>query len=266
MTVKSLAKALDVLSMFIDSDPDFGIGELSERTGMQKAHVSKIMSTFRDKGFLKQDPTTRRYSVGVQLFALGSRFTNTDRLCREAVPVMRQLVDQTGHSARLSIMDGDDVVYLNAIEGPLFIEGSWATGRILPPHATAAGKVFLAFLDGDRVDAILEAKGMARMTSNTVCDGDELKRQLALIRKTGSSHSDGELIANLGALGVPIFHAEGKVAGVITIAYPNHLVGPDLESTLASQMHSAARIVSTRLGMVVYPYGGPPNSPDSVEE
>jgi len=69
--MKSLDAALTLLSQFMSSDPDFGVGELSERTGMPKSQVSKILSTFRRHGFLIQDPQTRRYKVDARAFALG---------------------------------------------------------------------------------------------------------------------------------------------------------------------------------------------------
>src|SRR4051812_10103721 len=109
-TMKSLGTALRVLMEFTADAPSLGVGELAQRTGLPKGQISKILSTFRQHRILAQDPATRRYSVGSRAFALGSRFVNYHPLAREALVVMRRLVEQTGHSARLSVMDGDRVI------------------------------------------------------------------------------------------------------------------------------------------------------------
>src|SRR6185437_7521057 len=108
-TLKSLSTALRVLTEFTADAPSLGVGELAQRTGLPKGQISKILGTFRRHQILAQDPSTRRYSVGSRAFALGSRFVNYHPLAREALVVMRRVVEQTGHSARLSVMDGDRV-------------------------------------------------------------------------------------------------------------------------------------------------------------
>ena len=141
--MKSLNAALTLLAEFMASEPDLGVGELAERTGMPKSQVSKILSTFRKHGLLTQDPRTHRYRVDARAFALGSRFVNRNPLTQAALPVMRALSEQSGHSTRLSIRVGDDVLYLVGIEGPHFIDTGWRAGQWMPLHATSAARIFL---------------------------------------------------------------------------------------------------------------------------
>ena len=126
--MKSLRSALRVMMAFCEEQQDFGVGELAERCKLSKSQVSKVLSTFAEFGLLTQNNESRRYQVGSRLYALGSRYLNFNNLCRGAMPVMRDLVESTGHSARLSVLDGDRVLYLLGIEGPLFMDTGWRAG------------------------------------------------------------------------------------------------------------------------------------------
>lgn len=256
--MKSLASALRILSEFTERQPDFGVGELARRLGLPKSQVSKVLSTFREFGIVVQDPATRRYSVGVRAFVLGSRFVNYHRLTKEAMPVLRQLVDRTRHSARLSIMDRDRVVYLVGIEGPLFIDTGWRAGHWMPLHASTAGRVILAFLDEARVDELIEKQGMPALTPKTVADMRMLKTLLSATRQSGFGVMRDETTMGLGTIGVPIFGNGQEIIGVLGLAFPTHLLPPSDEARHVAALHHAARHLSLRMGCSLYPFGGQP--------
>ncbi len=253
--MKSLSTALRVLMEFAGDEPVLGVGDLAERLGLPKGQISKILSTFRAHGILIQDPATRRYTVGLRAFALGSRFVNYHPLAREALPILRRLVEQTGHSGRLSIMDGDQVVYLLQSEGPLLIDTGWRVGMFLPLHATTAGKVTLAFLEPARVDELLARHELRPITPSTITDESELRQQLEDIRRKGYGTSLGETTQGLGTLGVPVFGPDNKILAVLGIAYPMQSVARSGIPRLAGILHEAARGLSQRLGCRVYPFG-----------
>ena len=254
--MKSLGKALHVLMEFTADAPVLGVVELAVRTGLAKGQVSKILSTFRQHGVLSQDHATRRYSVGPRAFALGSRFVNYHPLAREALVVMRQVVEQTGHSARLSIMDGDRVMYLLQSEGMFLADTGWRVGMFLPLHATTAGKVILAFLPASRVDALLDSAPLMAITRNTITDPAKLRRDLAEIKRKGFGISQGETTPGLGTVGVPVFGSDGQVAAVLGLVFPLHLVDWADAPALAAVLHEHARNLSQGAGCPVYPFGG----------
>ena len=260
--MKSLSTALRLLMEFTGDQPVLGVGELAERSGLPKGQVSKILSTFRNHGVLTQDPATRRYSVGLAAFALGSRFVNHHPLSREALPILRRIVEQTGHSGRLSIMGGEKVVYLLQSEGPLLIDTGWRVGTFLPLHATTAGKVALAFLEPERVDELLGKEAPQAITPSTITDPEEVRSQLAAIRRTGYGISLGETTQGLGTLGVPVFGRDNGVLAVLGIAFPIQVVPRSDMPRLAAVLHGYARALSQRMGCPVYPFGGAePNAP-----
>jgi len=257
-TLKSLNTALRVLMAFTADKPVLGVGELAQLLQLPKGQVSKILSTFRKHGILSQDQPTRRYSVGSRAFALGSRFVNYHPLAREALVAMRRIVEQTGHSARLSIMDGDRVIYLLQSEGRFLADTGWRVGMFLPLHATTAGKVSLAFLPPERVETLLARAGLPAITPNTITDPAAFRRHLAEIRRRGFGVSRGELTPGLGTIGVPVFGADNQIAAVLGLIFPEHLVNWADAPSLAAILHEGARGLSQRAGCPVYPFGGQP--------
>jgi DNA-binding IclR family transcriptional regulator len=254
--MKSVRGALRLLMEFTGEQPAFSIGELAERTGMGKSHVSKAIAAFVESGLLVQDPRTRAVSVGARAFVLGARFVNYDRLSREAMPVMRELTQRTGHSTRLSVLDQDRVLYLLGVEGQMFVDTGWRVGTWLPAHSTTAGRVLLAFLGEARAAELLSRKPLARLTEHTVTDRRVLERILARIRASGFDVQRNETTQGLGTIGAPVFDGRQVVIGVLSIAFPSHLVVKGAEGPLIEQLHAGARALSQRMGCPVYPFGG----------
>lgn len=254
-TMKSLRTALRVLGEFAGEQRDFGVAELAERCAISKGQVSKILAAFGESGLLIQDPQSRRYAVGARMFALGSRFVTHDRLCREAMPIMRELVTRTGHSARLSVLDGDDVLYLLGIEGPLFIDTGWRAGTWLPVHSTAAGRILLAFMEPGRSDRVLARSHLRPVTTRTLTDRTQIRKLVLTGRSRGYLTQRGETTEGLGVIAVPVF-GEGTVAvAALSLAFPAHLVANEDEANLADVLHASARVLSQRVGGTVYPFG-----------
>jgi len=252
--MKSLRTSLRLLMAFAGDQRDLGVGELAERCGLSKSQVSKVLAAFAESGLLVQDPDTRRYSVGARMFALGSRFVTHDRLCREAMPVMRELVERTGHSVRLSVLDGDDVLYLLGFEGPLFVDTGWRAGTWLPVHSTSAGRVLLAFMEPERAERVLAGE-LRAVTERTVTDRTQLRRLVEQVRSRGWSVQRGETTPGLGVIAVPVFGARQRIVGALSLAFPSHNVTARDEPVLAAALHDAARVLSQRTGGTVYPFG-----------
>lgn len=254
--MKSVRGALRLLMEFTGEQPAFTIGELAARTGMGKSHVSKAIAAFVESGLLVQDPRSRALSVGVRAFVLGARFINYDRLSREAMPVMREILQRTGHSTRLSVLDGDRVLYLVGMEGPMFVDTGWRVGTWLPAHSTTAGRVLLAFAGERSVAALLSRRPLARLTEHTVTDRRVLDRILSRIRGEGYDIQRNETTQGIGTIGAPVFDATQSVTGVLSVAFPSHVVARGEERPLIEELHAGARALSQRLGCPVYPYGG----------
>jgi IclR family pca regulon transcriptional regulator len=253
-TMKSLRAALRVLSEFEGNQRDFGVLELAERCGLSKSRVSKVLDAFAESGLLLQDPETRRYSVAVRMYTIGSRYLVHDRLCGAAIPVMRDLVNRTGHSVRLSIPDGDRVLYLLGLEGQLFVDTAWRSGHPVPAFASSAGRVIMAFMEPEWTARML-SRPMQALTRQTITDRAKIEKILKQVRATGYAKQVDETSEGLGLISVPVFGANRRIIGALGIAFPAHIDLSKDEAQLVDMLHEAARAVSQRMGCDVYPYG-----------
>lgn len=255
MSIKVLDKALAVLAQFSEDDTDLSVTELADRLGMLKGQISKMLTSFRQAGLLTQDPETKRYSVGLVSFALGSRYINAHQLTRDAIPILRALVDRTGHGARFCLTHGNKVIYLYGIESPRLPSSGWRIGTWMPLYATAAGKAVASFFDDARLRSALGAVTMKRYTPNTISDRDALMSEIETVRARGYAVNRGELTVGLGVIAVPIFDHDRSPIGALSIVFPDHSVTEGDRAHIVSALHDSAATLSARAGCAVYPFG-----------
>lgn len=252
--MQGLSTAIKVLSQFMDADSPLSVSDVVEQTGLKKSYVSKILSTLRNEGYLDQDHRSNRYTVGLEAFALGTRYIHGHPVARPALPIMRQLSELTGHTVYLSVRRNCVGRHVFAFEGPLFTDSRWRIGIRLALHATAAGKVLLAFEDDEVRGAILDQVGLPALTQKTITSRKVLNQQLAKIRGSGVSTARGETVPGLAAMAVPVFgEKERIVAAIGTVAPEQHLLA-DQVACLTPKLHDAARRLSSSLGARVYPF------------
>jgi DNA-binding IclR family transcriptional regulator len=254
--MKSLRSALRLLTEFMGEQRDYGVGELAEACQLSKSQVSKVLDAFAEFGLLSQDPESRRYSVGVRSHVLGSRFVTYDPLCRAAMPLMRQLVEVTEQSARLSVFDNDHALYLLGMEGALLSETGWHVGTWLPPHATTAGRVLLAFMPPE-ISKRLLARPLKKLSERGLSDRKVIEASLAITRETGYSSQRDEIVSGLGTISVPVFGSNAAVIGALGIAFPGHMISAQEDASYVETLHDAARTLSHRMGCAAYPFGNP---------
>jgi DNA-binding IclR family transcriptional regulator len=253
--MKSLRSALRLLTEFTSGQPRYTVTELATKTGLTMSHTSKIVAALCDAGLVTRDPGSQTFSIAVKSFVLGSQFFNHDQLSREALGVLRRLTEETRHSTRLSVLDGERVVYLIGVSGPLFLDSPWRMGTYLRMHSTSAGRVFLAFMDEAIATRLMRELPLEAMTESTVTDRDEFQKLIVQVRQQGFAVSRGENTPNLAAIGVPVFDAARRVVGVLSVTFPCHMVAKEEEPTLLVPLMRAASTLSQRLGCPVYPFG-----------
>lgn len=252
--MKSLRTSLQVFLAFSENEKDFSVAELAAQLGYNRSHVSKIADALVASGLLLQDEETRRFAVGPEAFAVGSRFVNFDRLSNEAMGVMRPLARSTGYGARLCIPRPGRMLYVASVEGARYVDYGWQAGKWLSMHSTSSGRVALAFMAPALAEEAL-SKPLARFTEATIINRQVLKRLMAKVRESGFSTVRNESILGLGAIAVPVFGKAQRLIGTINLAFPSRMVSVDDEPALVAALHAAATELSLKMGCPVYPFG-----------
>ena len=261
--MKSLRTGLRVLLEFERAQRDLGVTDLAQLCGLSKSQVSKILSALVDSGLVVQDPTTRTYHIGQRCYLLGSRFTTHDTLCQAATPVMRELLNLTGHSVRLSVPHGEHSLYLIGLEGPHFMNTGWHSGNCVPMGASSAGRMMMAFMDATERNHLLSLP-IPALTSDTICDRGQVEAMVLAARETGYVMQRNETSIGLGVISVPLFKADQKIVGALGAAFPSHFLQPEDEAALIKALHNAARSISQRLGCAVFPVRALPTTSNDL--
>ena len=250
--MKSLRTGLRVLVEFERAPRDLGVTDLANRCGLSKSQVFKILSALVDSGLVVQDSATRTYHIGQRCFLLGSRFPTYDSLCQAATPVMRELLNRTGHSIRLSIPHDTESLYLFGLEGPHFIDTGWRSGNCVPMCASSAGRVMMAFMETSERERLLSLP-IPALTPETIRDRAAVEAIIKTARTNGYVVQRNETSLGLGVISVPLFKSNQTIIGALGAAFPAHILQSAEEPVLASALHDAARAISQRLGCQAYP-------------
>jgi DNA-binding IclR family transcriptional regulator len=202
----------------------------------------------KKKGYLVQDPEARSFSLGFQVMVLGKAFEKSNDLTTVVRPILKELVQKTGESASLYVLEGNKRLVLVREEGTQVIRHSVAEGQRLPLHAGASGKTLLAFSPEEVTRRLINDRKLARLTPHTVTDPVTLKAELAKIRSAGYAFSQSERAMDAASIACPVFNHENRLVGAISIGGPVTRFTSDHRPGFVEQVLKAAEKLSTHLG------------------
>lgn len=245
--LSSVKNALRILKSFSTFEPTQKVSDLAEELGLAKSTVSRLLSTLASEGFVIKDEGTRDYRLGLSVLTLGGIVTNNLEIHNEAAPVLNRLVNDTGETAHLSILDELDTIYIHKEECHHPVRILTHIGRRNPSYCTGSGKVLLAFNDDNILERVIE-KGLVSYTENTITDPNKLRREMEVIRKQGYSICTEELTVGTRSVAAPIRDYSGKVVSSISVVGPIQRMKEGKIPDITNKVVNAAKDASERLG------------------
>ena len=245
--VRAVERALQILSSFDDQHPERGLSEIAQEVYLHKATTHRIVTTLVNYGFLERAADNQKYRLGLQLTDLGFKAIRRMDLRREALPYMKQLTQQLQEACDLSILDRGNVFYIEFVQGEHTLTVAAAVGQRLPPCCTASGKLFLANLPPNELDAILSGP-MIAYTEKTITAPDKLQQQLGEIRKQGYAVDDEEFEVGIRAVSAAIRNQPGNVIASISVPGPTSRMTKERIPDIAEALMETAQLISRRMG------------------
>lgn len=247
--IASVAKALDILTLFSTEEPRLTLTTISKRLGMPKSTVHHLLITLLQYGFIeKQDDDS--YALGKSIIALTQSVVVNVELRDRAAPLLRTLADSCHESVYLTVRDGDSVLYIYAIESSQRLLARTAVGDRAPLYCTSVGKAVLSFLPEEEI-AMLYSNGALRpFTPHTITDLDRLRKELAVSRARGYAVDNQEHELNTFCVGAPIFNASRTVIGACSISGIDPEIAGARLPVLANSVIQTAQEISRRMGYV----------------
>ncbi|HEX4011172.1 MAG TPA: IclR family transcriptional regulator [Solirubrobacteraceae bacterium] len=247
--VGSVARAMALLDALAESDAGLGVNELGRRIGVNASTASRLLATLEDAGLVARAPGGP-YRLGMRLVTLSERVLAQLDVRQLARPLLARLVDQTGETATLSVPGEGEAVTVDFVPSPSSVISMARVGRPSVPHATAAGKVMLAFAGPGLTDGPLAA-----FTERTIVDPAALAGELATVRERGWAEAVGEREADLAALAAPAFGRGGELAAILGVQGPAARLPSATRRTLREPLLAATAELTRGLGGTA-PAGG----------
>jgi len=244
----SVANAARLLREFGKGDPEIGVTELSRRLGLGKSTTHRLLHTLAVERLLEQDPETGAYRLGLAMHELGASAQSHLDLHHAASPVLDQLRNITRETVQVAVLDGREVVYVERRESPQTIRLFGRVGHRNSAHCTSTGKVLLAYLPPEELDALLAGWELPKRTPFTVNSTTALRKQLTQVRQQGWAENVNESEVGIASIAAPIRNVFGQVIASLSIAGPvQRLDGASLQR-FARPAVEAATAISKRMG------------------
>lgn len=199
--VQSLERAFDLLERMADAGGEVGLSELSTSSGLPLPTIHRLMRTLVACGYVRQQPN-RRYALGPRLIRLGESASRL--LGTWARPHLTRLVEETGETVNMALLDGDEIVYVAQVPSKHSMRMFTEVGRRVLPHSTGVGKALLADFPPQEVRALLARTGMPAATEKTITTPEGFLAALEDVRRQGYAIDDNEQELGVRCLAVPV--------------------------------------------------------------
>lgn len=220
-TIGAVDRATSVLMLFANTRArSLGVTEIANQLSLSKAVVHRVLASLRTADLISFDDGTRRYSLGPAAMTLGQAYLANLDLREVARPFLERLLEETGETVTLSVRHGDERVYVDQLTPAVEVAMSVSLGRSFSLYAGSSSKAFLAFLPDPDQERLLSAEALSALTKQASVDVEQLREELATIRKRGYARSFGERQAGAASVAAPVFDHTGDPVAVMSVAGP----------------------------------------------
>jgi DNA-binding IclR family transcriptional regulator len=236
--VGSVARALALLDALAEGPA--GVNALARRIEVNPSSASRLLATLERGGLVEREPGGP-YRLGLHIVALADRVLARLDVRELARPQLRALVEATGETATLSVPGGDEAVTVDFVPGESSVVSMARLGRPSIGHATATGKVMLAFTGA-------EPRALTPFTERTITDPERLAAELAAVREQGWAEAEGEREPDLNALAAPVRGRGGELVAILGLQGPAARFSARRRAEVLPLLLDAAAAVSRALG------------------
>lgn len=211
--IEALARGLEVITAFRPNRPVMTLAEVAAATGLARPTARRILLTLDELGYVRA--AERGFSLTPRVLELGVAYVRSMGLWEVARPHLERLVARTGESCSIAQLDGSDIVYVARVSVPKIVSLAVQIGTRFPALATSLGKIQLAALDPDELDAVLAQPTRSGLVARWQPDRAERDAELRDVRARGWALTDEQLTLGIRSVAAPLRDGAGRViAGV----------------------------------------------------
>ncbi len=246
---RSLERALQILNAFTGEKQELTLVQLSEVLSLPRATVLRLCSTLVKYGFLRQEPDSKRYSLGLRLFELGSIVFNSFSLRRIASHHLSDLQQKTSKTVFLGVLENDELLYVDKREdsrNPISFTSE--IGKRRPPYWGMLGPLLMAYLSDSDIDGILERHPLKATAKKSITRKEDLMKWLNQIREQGFAIDLETAMDGIAGVAAPVRDATGRVIASIGVAFIASSVDSKSLKKIVKEAGTTALSISKELG------------------
>ncbi len=244
---QALSRGLALLEALAATEGGATLTAVSEQLALPAPTTHRLLATLEQAGYVQQG-AGGEWLVGVRAFRVGSAFLDHRNLVVQAYPHLRRLMDQSGETTNLAVIDDGEAVFVEQVQCRELMRMSAKLGARAPLHASGVGKAMLAAMPASAVDAALARRGLPRHTAHTLTTREALEAELDLTRVRGYAVDDEEHADGLRCVAAAIRDENGEAWAAISIAGPTSRMTPGRIDALGRLVRATADDISRALG------------------
>ena len=243
----SVDLVLDLMELLAAAPRPRGVSDIARDLRISKARAHRHLRALVQRGYVRQDPETERYEIGVKLLALGEAVRDRFDVLGAMRPEMALLREATGQAVTASALVEGAVTVLEMLQGRTLVEFGIRPGARLDFHASAHGLIALAFGPPSLLDSVL-AGPLTTFTAATVTGSDAVRAEVARVRAQGWATAMDQVLTGVNALAAPVFDHRGDWRGAIAIVGASQFIAALPSEDQIAEVTRAAAEASRRLG------------------
>lgn len=247
--IQSVDRAIRILGA-LQGARHLSLSEIAARLNLPASTVHGLVKTLVSHGMVEQEPDSGRYRLGPAVLRLGNVYLDTLELRARTMTWSEALARRTGWAVRTGVLMGEDVIIIQHEPRPDGSRQMPEVGIVIPAHASALGKVLLAYRPED-AQKVLQADQLRAMTGETIVEAPKLEKELEAVVATAIATECDEAVLGESGIAAPIFDGAGRLIGAIGVVVPT--TDWPVSDTATDALREAARNISRELGSSRWP-------------
>lgn len=246
--LRAVLNAVDALDYISKSRQGVGVREVARTLRMTPASASRLLTTLRLSGVLEQEPDGTRYFIGPHLHRITQAHRNSVNLNAISESFLRELVEETGETVFLGVLDEASVVVINRLDSPQPLRMAAELGTREPANCTALGKVMFANLTEKELTRRLALLNFDNVPDTAAQSVEDFQERLKHVRDNGWALDNEEHIAGVRCVSCGIRNADGQMISAISVSGPTTRLTDERLQAIIPAIRDAATGISRRLG------------------
>jgi IclR family KDG regulon transcriptional repressor len=238
----SVNKAFQILKLIADSERGLGINELARRLTISKSTVHGITSALEEIGAITRNPLNKKYNLGYTILELSRKGFSRIPLREVARKHMEELVEDTGETVFLGILDNHHILILDMVESSKELKITSPIGTRIPLDAGAVGKIFLAFMEKNKTFHYLTSKGLTKYTEHSITDSNKYLEELHEVMNRGYALDREEYLHGVRAVATIIKTGDTPLAAIWVVGFSSSLTETKVQEVIGKTLHAADKI------------------------